>query len=290
MTEDDRETAAAELAFGSLTDRPTPELLFMLDDEDWVTRSAAALILQVRGEQKAFERGLELARSESDADRETGAFLLRRLGYTDGFPFRNEIIPVLEHMLLKDGSAAVRAHAALGLGEMKAESAFAGLARRIDDPDPRVRGEVAVALGRLGRPEAEMMIEGLRKDPDSHVARRAEIGLEFLFRNKFGYEMATNLGNMLGDPDLDIAARKAAAELLSEHDPEAAFQRAATLLASGSEPVRTGGVLLLGQLGWRANAPHRPEIVAMLEAAAGGDPSPALRRRAAATLDEIATG
>ncbi len=290
MTEDDRETAAAELAFGSCADRPTPELLFMLDDEDWVTRTAAALILQGRGERKAFERGLELCRSESDVDRETGAFLLRQFGYSDGFPFRDQTIPVLEAMLRNDRSAAVRAHAALGLGQLKADSAFSSLARGVDDPDPHVRGEIAVALGRLGRPEAAVMIEALRKDSDGHVASRAEIGLEFLFRDRFGYEMATNLGNMLGDPALDIAARKAAAELLTEHDPEAAFQRAAALLASAAEPVRTSGILLLGRLGWRGNAPHRPEIVDMLQAVASDDPSPGLRRRAAATLDEIAGG
>lgn len=290
MAEDDRETAAAELAFGALKDRPTPELLFMLDDESWVTRAAAAMVLQGRGEQKAFERGLELGRSESDIDRETGAFLLRQLGYNNDFPFRTEIIPVLEYMLVNDSSAAVRAHAAMGLGQLKAESAFASLARRVDDPDPKVRGEVAVALGRLGRPEAEIIIEELRRDRDSHVAQRAEIGLEFLFRNKFGYEMAANLGAMLGKPDLDIAARKAAAELLTEHDPETAFERAVALLASASEPVRTGGVLLLGWLGWRGDAPHRREIVDMLEAVAGGDPSPGLRGRAGAALDDIAGG
>lgn len=288
MTEGDRETAAAALAFGPLKDRPTPELLFMLDDEDWVTRTAAALILQGRGERKAFERGLELCRSESDVDRETGAFLLRQFGYSDGFPFRADTIPVLENLLLNDGSAAVRAHAAMGLGHLEAESAFASLARRIDDPDGRVRGEVAVALGRLGRPEAEMIIEGLRKDSDSHVANRAEIGLEFLFRQKFGYEMATNLGNILDDPALDIAARKAAAELLAEHDPEAAFERAVALMASGSEAVRTGGVLLLGWLGWHEDAPHRTEIVDMLENSARTDPSNALRGRAARALEEVA--
>lgn len=290
MTDGDRETAAAALAFGPLKDRPTPELLFMLDDEDWVTRTAAALILQGRGEPKAFERGLELCRSESDTDRETGAFLLRQFAYSDGFPFRTQTIPVLENLLLNDNSAAVRAHAAMGLGHLKADAAFASLARRVDDPDPRVRGEIAVSLGRIGRPEAEVIIEELRKDKDSHAANRAEIGLEFLFRHKFGYEMATNLGNMLGDPALDIAARKAAAELLTEHDPEAAFERAAALMASGSEAVRTGGVLLLGWLGWRGDAPHRPEIVDMLENTAQTDPSAGLRGHAARALAEVVGG
>lgn len=290
MTEGDRETAAAELAFGPLKDRPARELLFMLDDEDWVTRTGAAMVLQGRGERQAFERGLELCGSASETDRETGAFLLRQLGYNNDFPFRDETIPVLEHLLLDDESAVVRAHAAMGLGQLEAGTAFAVLARRVDDPDAHVRGEVAVALGRLGRPEAEIIINGLRRDADSHVAQRAEIGLEFLFRHKFGYEMASSLGLILGKPDLDIAARKAVADLLTEHDREAAFERAATLLVSQSESVRTGAILLLGRLGWRKNAPHRAEIIDMLKAVAGEDASTGLRSQAAAALDEFAGG
>ena len=289
MTGNDRETAAAEMAFGPLNDRPTPEIIFRLDDDDWITRTAAAMVLQGRGERAAFDRGVELTRSEAEADRETGAFLLRQLGYNNEFPFRDRSIPVLE-ALLRDGSASVRTHAAMGLGQFGAAGAFDGLVRAAGDPDPRVRGEAAVALGRLGQPDAATIIERLRGDKDAHVASRAEVGMEFLYRDKFGYEMATNLGNMLADPQLDIAARQSAAELLSEHDREAAFQQATVLMASGAETSRTSGILLLERLGWRKNPPHRPEIVAMLEAAARDDPSGGLRRRAAATLEKIGAG
>jgi len=289
MAGGDLETAAAELAFGPLQDRPTAELIFRLEDEDWVTRTAAAMVLQGRGERTAFARGAELCRGEDEAGRETGAFLLRQLGYNNDFPFRDATVPVLE-ALLRDSAASVRMHAAMGLGQFRATGAFDSLVRAAGDPDPRVRGEVAVALGRLGQPDAAAVIETLRGDRDAHVAGRAEIGMEFLFRDKFGYEMATNLGAKLADPALDIAARMSAAELLSEHDREAAFRQAAALLASGAETVRTGGILLLEQLGWRKDPPHRPEIVALLEATARNDPSRDLRRRATATLDRIDTG
>ena len=285
----DPETAAAELAFGPLRDKPTPELIFRLDDGDWVTRTAAAMVLQGRGEHEAFQRGVELTRGDDEAGRETGAFLLRQLGYNNGFPFRDETVPVLE-ALLRDGAASVRRHAAMGLGQFRAKGAYDSLVRAAGDPDPKVRGEAAVALGRLGQPDAAPIIDKLRGDRDAHVAERAEIGMEFLFRDQLGYEMATNLGNKLADPKLDIAARMSAAELLSEHDREAAFRQAAALLASGAETVRTGGILLLERLGWRKDAPHRREIVALLEAAAREDPSPDLRRRAAATLDSIGGG
>jgi HEAT repeat protein len=289
MTEIDYETAAAEMAFGELRERPTPELIFRLDDKDRVTRMAAAMVLQRRGERAAFERGVELCRSEDAAGRETGAFLLRLLGYDSGYPFRDASVPVLV-ALLRDGAAAVRMNAAMGLGQFHAATAFDALVRLAGDPDPRVRGEVAVALGRLGREEAAAVIERLRGDRDAHVAERAEVGLEFLYRDRFGYEMATNLCNKLADPDLDFAARMSAAELLSEHDREAAFRNAAVLLASGAETVRTGGILLLEQLGWPEDPPHRREILALLEAAASDDPSGDLRRRAASTLGRIGAG
>ncbi len=289
MTGIDRETAAAEMAFGPLRDRPTPEIIFRLDDNDWVTRTAAAMVLQGRGERAAFERGVALCRSEDEADRETGAFLLRQLGYDSGYPFRDRTVPVLV-ALLRDGSAAVRMNAAMGLGQLHAAAAFDALVRLAGDPDPRVRGEVAVALGRLGKEEAAAVIDTLRGDRDAHVAERAEIGMEFLFRDRFGYEMATNLCNKLADPDLDFAARMSAAELLSEHDREAAFRNAAVLLASGAENVRTGGILLLEQLGWRKDPPHRREITALLESTARDDPSGELRRRAAAVLERIGAG
>lgn len=289
MAQIDRETAAAEMAFGPLNDRPTPELIFRLDDVDWVTRTAAAMVLQGRGERAAFERGVELSRADAEDARETGAFLLRLLGYSNGYPFRDATIPVLK-ALLRDGAASVRKHAAMGLGQLHAADAFDDLARAAGDPDPRVRGEAAVALGRLGQEEAAEVIDRLRGDRDADVAARAEVGMEFLFRDRYGYEMATNLANKLADPNLDIAARSSAAELLSEHDSEAAFRQAAVLLTSGAETLRTGGILLLERLGWPKDPPHRPEIVAMLEAAARSDPSDGLRRRAAATLDRIGAG
>lgn len=289
MAGDDPEIAAAELAFGPLRDKPTPELIFRLDDDDWVTRTAAAMVLQGRGEPAAFRRGVELCRSEGEGARETGAFLLRQLGYSNGFPFSDETVPVLEG-LLSDGAASVRKHAAMGLGQFHARGAYDSLVRAAGDPDPGVRGEVAVALGRLGEPDAEPIIAKLRGDRDAHVAERAEIGMEFLFRDQLGYEMATNLRNKLADPKLDFAARKSAAELLSEQDKEAAFQQAAALLASGAEPVRTGGILLLEQLGWHIDPPHRGEIIALLEATARDDPSQELRRRATATLGRIGAG
>lgn len=286
MTEFDYETAAAELAFGEYRERPTPELIFRLDDDDRVARTAAAMVLQGRGERAAFERAVELTRSTEAEARETGAFLLRQLGYDSDYPFREASIPVLTG-LLRDASPAVRKHAAMGLGQFRAVTAYEELVRLAGDSDPQVRGEIAVALGRLGKQQAAAVIERLRGDGNAHVAARAEVGLEFLYRDRFGYEMATNLGNKLADPKLDFAARMSAAELLSEHDREAAFQKAAALLASGAETVRTGGILLLELLGWHIDPPHRPEIVALLQAVADDDPSAELRRRATAVLERI---
>ena len=66
MTEIDYESAA-EMAFGPLRDRPTPEIIFRLDDNDRIMRMGAAMVLQGRGERAAFERGVELCRSADAA-------------------------------------------------------------------------------------------------------------------------------------------------------------------------------------------------------------------------------
>ena len=71
---------AAELSFGPFADKPTPELLDLLRDEDEVTRHAAATALQKRGERVAFERGVELTRDGRGYVRARAALLLGKLG------------------------------------------------------------------------------------------------------------------------------------------------------------------------------------------------------------------
>ena len=73
---------------------------------------------------------------------------------------------------LTDNEAAVRARAALGLGSVQDTAAVPLLLFLLDDPNPRVRADVAFALGQSADAAAELpLIAALRDEADPAVQR-----------------------------------------------------------------------------------------------------------------------
>jgi quinoprotein glucose dehydrogenase len=82
--------------------------------------------------------------------------------------------------LLDDGDSEVRAQTAKVLGEARETEAFAGLSRLLTDTCPRVRFFAAIALGKLGRPQAaEPLLAMLREndDKDPYLRHAGVMGL-----------------------------------------------------------------------------------------------------------------
>lgn len=287
MTGRDPETAAAELSFGPFADKPTPELLDLLCDEDEVKRHAAATALQRRGERVAFERGVELARDERVYVRDNAAFLLGQLGYKDGYPFREETAPVLEGLLNNDPSNEIRASAAAALGHLRATSALESLIRAAEDEDSDIRENVAFALVGLATPEIAPVIEKLRKDPDAEVADWAEMGMEHLYGEMFENETGDSLCVMLADAGLDIAARRAATQILAERDETVAWEQARALRKSEVALLRLNVPLLLRWFGWSKETPPRAEVLGVLIDMLHNDADAGVRDRTAEVLAEF---
>jgi hypothetical protein len=64
-------------------------------------------------------------------------------------------------------------------GENK--SAVLPLARLLEDPDPQIRSEAALALGRLGfpaKPVMPLLVRAEKNDDDEHVRSQAAMALE----------------------------------------------------------------------------------------------------------------
>lgn len=284
---DDEMWKAAELSFGPFADKPTPELLDLLCNEDEVARHAAATALQRRGERVAFERGVELTRDERVYVRDKAAFLLGQLGYKDGYPFREEAAPVLESMLNSDPSNEIRASAAAALGHLNATSALDSLVRAAEDEDSEIRENVAFALVGLATPEIAPVIEKLRKDPDVEVADWAEMAMELLYGDMFENETIENLCVLLADADLDIAARKAATEILTERDETFAWAQACAFRKSGVATLRLNVPLLSNGLGQSKEAPPRADVIGMLMNMLHNDPATNVRDRTAEVLAEF---
>ena len=278
---------AAELSFGPFADKPAAELLDLLCDEDEVTGHAAATALQRRGERAAFERGVELTRDERVYVRHNATFMLGQLGYKDGYPFRDEAAPLLEAMLNSDPSNEVRASAAAALGHLSATSALDSLVRAVEDEDENIRYCAAMALVGMVTPEIFPVIEKIRNDPDGDFADWGEIAMEIFYGEKYQNEALESLCGMLADADLDIAARKAVAEILTDRNEAFAWEQAIAFRQSVSAALRLNVPLLADGLGRSKETPPRAEVIGMLMDMLSNDADSGVRDRTAEVLAEF---
>ena len=85
--------------------------------------------------------------------------------------------------LLGDSDAEVRAQVAKILGEQRVAGAYDGLTRLVAESNPRVQSFAAMALGKLGRPEAVPLLIALLKenaDREPYLRHAAVMGLTWL--------------------------------------------------------------------------------------------------------------
>ncbi|MFQ5670315.1 MAG: HEAT repeat domain-containing protein [Acidobacteriota bacterium] len=87
-------------------------------------------------------------------------------------------VPALVNLLGGDPDAGIRQFSALILGQLGSPEAVSALLEALGDPDLRVRGDAARALGRLDRGRArERLIDLSRSDPSPWVRTQAERAL-----------------------------------------------------------------------------------------------------------------
>lgn len=173
----------------------------LLTDPDELIRRTAARELQMRGERKTLDRGVELCSSDDPGVRATAAFLLGQLG-TPNFPFAGESIPRLTVLLRGDPDAGVRAASASSLGHLRAVDAVTELLEATNDPESDVRAEVAFALGKIASLQAVDGLLRLARDQDADVRSWAAQGLGHC--EGVGQEVVATLRDLERDPDFDV--------------------------------------------------------------------------------------
>jgi HEAT repeat protein len=140
------------LAWQALRSYPVHALLALLDDDDYVVRTAVARQLHVRGGTDVFNWAAERATSELPVRRELAAFILGQLG-TPAYPFREASIPLLTR-LAADADEEVRATATAALGHLRADEAADILIASSKDNSDVVRQSAAAALAHLSSSDA----------------------------------------------------------------------------------------------------------------------------------------
>ncbi|MBX3467518.1 MAG: HEAT repeat domain-containing protein [Planctomycetes bacterium] len=178
---------------------------------------------------------------------------------------------------LADPDARVRGLAASALGKIGAPAAAAipGLCALLQDDLPATRVLVAAALGQIGDPGAVSALTSALDDPAHEVRARAAFALGRI--GPPAVTVATRLAACLKDPSLEVQERAAhALGMLGAGVAEEALVALAAAAASPGAAVRCGAVCSLGRLGARAEL---ETIVRALE-----DPDALVRGSAAQAL------
>ncbi len=134
-------------------------LLAFQDDEVLVRASAQDALMAFADEAAvlwAVEHGLTHANPE--VRRNTAIAM-------GSFPEMADVSVPLLMKLFDDGRASVRAGAVRGLGELHPEEGYVPIAACVDDPDPEVRVEAALALWNYRRDDALTQVLKLLRDP-----------------------------------------------------------------------------------------------------------------------------
>ncbi|MDX1437772.1 MAG: Npt1/Npt2 family nucleotide transporter, partial [Anaerolineales bacterium] len=134
----------------------TLQVLPMLEDEDTSVRSAAAGVLLDMGEVDIAQATIqEMLESPED---------LTRMEAYQAMRHWHEGNPVIKGLLvqgLDDPSNSVRRAAALSLAESAGQDVLVPLVHLLGDEDPTVRGAAARALGEIGEPAVEPVLDAL---------------------------------------------------------------------------------------------------------------------------------
>jgi len=154
----------------------------------------------------------------------------------------NQVRLVIARSTKSGNDPQVRQFAALLLGQLKESDGIDPLLRALRDPDKKVRGQAARALGEIGEPSVESLII-LTKDPDWKVRYRAAEALGMIGSIK----AVPCLIEALGDPKDHV--RYMAAKAIGETGSGNAETALVAHLGDENEFVRRSAAIALGITG-----------------------------------------
>ncbi len=152
--------------------------------------------------------------------------------------------------LLADDDSAVRARAALAMGQIAEPSSLKDLEKAATDPIAATRANAAFAMGLIADASAQGILLQLALDPSSSVRAATAEALGRL-HDPGG---ATAVGGLLDDPDISVRAAAALAAWKFA-DPERFLDALLTNLAADDPGVRIASAYALARLASVATAP-----------------------------------
>jgi HEAT repeat protein len=170
---------------------------------------------------------------------------------------------------------------------LNATSALDSLVRAVEDSDEEIRYSAAFALSGMASPEIFPVIEKIRRDPDGDFADWGEIAMELFYGEKYQNDTVESLCTMLADAGLDIAARKAVSEILTDRNETFAWKQACVFRKSAVAALRLNVSLLANGLGRSEETPPRGEVIGMLMDMLHNDTNADVRDKVAEVLAEF---
>ena len=196
-------------ALANLGEAAVEDLITALKYRKWFVREGAAASLGEIGDKRAVEPLIEALSDENDYVRSASAKALGNIG--DKRAYR----PVLK-LLLDGKSGGTRAAAAEAMGGLRDKRAVMFLIDALRDNDSDVKEKAAIALGKMGEPAVEGLIETIKLLANSDIRAMAVNSLG----NIGDHRAVVPLFPMLRDRNPRV--RKKAAEALGKiPDPRA---------------------------------------------------------------------
>lgn len=253
----------ARVAGEGQLDQAVGPLAASLADKDPVVRYYAAEALTGIGA-RAIPALIEALRSHRDSDRDRAARVLWRIGA----PAVDSLIAVLQD---KNATPEMRAASARALGMIGDKRSIKGLALLLKDERYFVRQQAALALGQMGEPAVDLLLEMAT----SSTPATREAAIEAL-----GSTSSTRAVNRVIDAlsDSNPNVRAAAVRALGESSSERAVPHLMALLRDDSSALRAQAASSLARLGQIAI----PSLISALK-----DSKPSIRQLAASALGDV---
>jgi HEAT repeat protein len=166
---------------------------------------------------------------------------------------RTRALPLLERILHEDAAPAVRAAAAIALGDLSGAEALPGLLMGLEDDDAHVRQMAISALGEIADPRARQRLERALGDARPEVRYQAIIAYARVARDDppaVADALARGLADR--DPAIRYIAMRVAEEYGVDGEPlrdPRLVAKAEALLDAGDPAASTVAALYLARLG-----------------------------------------
>jgi len=223
-----------------------PEVIRVLQNDDWKGRCQAVTALQEVGDHRVLEPLIAALNDEDSYVRSAAAKALGRIGDP-------KAVGPLIHAL-NDSAAPVRASAAKALGLIGDDVAVEDLIARLEDRDAFVSQQAAEALGRIASPASLKPLLAAMSHADSFTRQEASEAVDLIL-GEMGAEGSRKLIMLLCDADEPIELHKHAEQLLAESDDPGRIPMLISALKADSHHVDIVVANLLEPLGKRAVTP-----------------------------------